>query len=497
MKTLQIAAVTALSAAVSLASVSVAAAKPEGKGKEEAAAAGDAPAPPAATPITDGKLQNWSDQFELIERTVDGKEHKIVRVVDKSSRVVLRRTGTAPNPLRRQDEVQRCVKQKLAEGVDASTAHNRCKAAGFRVDVWRKWRSEDSGATCREGIVVEGLTESHRDREKAAADGCPTPQKVRTTDDIVIDKGKEFIIHPDQLENGAMVEIQVYGRTLETKKVVDTKCEAATCAVKMERIPMERWTTSFRVIDFGALAIFERGHGVVSPTARVDTAHSQYVDFSSDAGWSLEDSPELRDQVVVKVSAVDGSKKTREIKTSPNGGVPTFGGLKDEEVVTVTISRRLPDGASVEINEVQFSAHALGFHYAPSGNYKADYSTASALALIMADEAEAVFAQTLTYSFSWKTREPGFADHFGFGLHFSALAGGEGPQDGDGSGTGSAGDTSKQAKPLSLGVGGQLTFGGDVLHLGGGYDIFSENPYLLFGVSLPDLVTLVEKAVGD
>ena len=76
-----------------------------------------------------------------------------------------------------------------------------------------------------------------------------------------------------------------------------------------------------------------------------------------------------------------------------------------------------------------------------------------------------------------------FAEDRGIGFHVAVLV-----TDADNTDAGS----DRSGSGAELGIGGQITFGDSVVHLGGGYIPGADQGYLLLGLDLPDLV----KAVG-
>lgn len=219
--------------------------------------------------------------------------------------------------------------------------------------------------------------------------------------------------------------------------------------------------------------------------SRADTRFAIYLDFPQNTSPSLS-SGLFRDAITV--TAVDKDGKTRDLALRKNTDQPTLTNPLDGDTVVIKIARKYKAAtgpSEITARTYSFTAVSGGLHAAASGENKATFGTTPAfLSVFRHDGKDPVygFAQTFSYTATRRTVDPGFFDEFGFGVHVSVLAR-ESTANEDGSS-----DT-----PLSLGVGVHVSFGNNSIQLGGGWDLVNEKAYALIGVSIPELVTLIDR----
>lgn len=424
-----------------------------------------------------------------------------------------------------------CVGKALA-------CRNQEPSDGFVLDIFRH-RMRPDGSSCRVKIPVSRLHSSTTD---TLENGCEGAHET-VMNPVPIKKGAEFTISSSDLHHGEKIEIQLFGRwvgdrivkkktsTLECGKPDGKSPACASATIKeatepvIARVPGIGESISVIPVDYNRIVPQERMHvmdaqttgckraqqfqPITSERYRADIAHELVIDldpqhqcaqgYIEDAGrserneWTISRQVELRDSLSVKAKAVNQNTdpKERDLTVGQNAGFLTVNGMKDGDDVSVTIERKVKVGKSdftIPVTQTKFKASALGFHYAPVGDYRAHYSTATALAMTTGHDASPKLAQNFAYSLYYRQNEPTILDHLGAGVHFAVLSD---PQSFDKE------DEDQNTDPISLGVGGQITLGPedgeDAVHFGFGYDVIAKGSYFLIGISLPDLLTLFKK----
>jgi len=446
--------------------------------------------------------QKWREHFTLYEKTPSGEEFEIdqaTRTIDTASELVLRRTSAVPEYIYLTDS-EREYENKGADEDDAGTCAQLVND-GLDLDVTATRR--ENGAKCFIRIPFVDLQTldyyNYYKERRLKQPHCELKVQpaVVNAPRRAIGQGESFHIATGQLEHGDVVSVELYGERIAEETVATTDCQTIdgkrlcgsqkkfTWARGMDQLQV-------RAVNFGAFVpyVLDRNMSprpITSPTCRVDIAQTVFIDFPK------EEAAVKNDDLEVQVKAVAGDK-TRDIALKSDGRRRAIvDELHDGERVTVTVRRRVRVGkASVLVKEYSFLAVGRGLHYAVAGDYAANYSTASAFVTVFSKDKAYGFAQTFAYSFYYRSLDAGIWDHLGLGFHLSALGTSEGsvtvPTDGS--------TEKKNVATISLGVGGQVTFGANIVHLGAGYDMSRQSGYVLIGMSLPDLVKFV-KTVGS
>ncbi len=429
----------------------------------------------AVTVTREAKDTPWASQFAVYEETTDGHKLPITperRFVDTRSDIVIERSMEQPEVIVSDNVYSKDGPDKLWVSVFVARGEARCR---FKLAVDQlHYTSTD--------LVTENPS-------------CPRTHEVGMLP-LQIKKGDKYRLHSDQLLHGDELEIVVYGRDVGDVTTFDAS--ASPPRVRFTSLKGAMSVFKATALDFQALRPHQRDVKrqlpipIYGPKERVDIDRDVVVDFDRvklaeekvSPGFDIARLAVLRNQLEITAKATK-EKTTRDVAVQDQGGFPTLAQAHDGELVTVSIARKATiDGKVVSVplqNDTAFSATAVGLHYAPSGDRQAYYATATALAILgTSDGARPGFAQTFAYSFFVRTREPSAWDHLAFGFHFAVL----------GSDPPSEPKDPDENKPLSLGIGLQLTLGADIVHLGGGYDMLQKMPYGIIGLSVPDLINL-------
>ncbi|MCE9578352.1 MAG: hypothetical protein K8W52_34815 [Deltaproteobacteria bacterium] len=494
---------------------------------------------PAATPAADERVprcrstfdridgdreESWDQHFELLERTADGALYKLgddSAPIDVHSDIVIRRISTDPQSIyvvdsereyedergERDDKTPAPLLARIAalrkdenelEATDDPNKPPECALRmndGFDVDV-TIFRPTDN--TCPIFAAVGALQYS----DVFSRYGVDVPAGCRATMAALTSQrelkhGDDVVISSRLLHHGDRLQIDLYGdriRDVETEFGCDTDSQTRirTCKVKYNTVWGQLVSRSLLVVDFARISPMEieRGHraSIIGTTDRVDIEDDVAVDLPDTdpllGHLRFSTNATSGGDIVVDAQGLAGTT-ARPIDIVMNGGHLTLRGLKAEEVVSLTIKKRVRKDKTdeyVEVARYQFVSVARGLHYAGNGDRAARYGTSSALVIRRPGaDREWGFAQTFSYTFFYRTRYPSIWDHLGLGVHASLLV------------VQKAADASSSDQ-LGLGLGGQLTLGQNVVHIGAGYDFKAQHAYILVGIDLPDLVTFIQKA---
>lgn len=459
----------------------------------------EVPAEPLVFPPHEPEL--WTNHFQAVEVTPGGRTVILSsdknNIVDLRSKIILKRTSTTP----------RVIKVRTNE-----------RDKHFGIEVFVQYNDGGRGRACRYMIPIPGLSRVRAKQMDNVASCNPMPTTFNEDRDIA--PGDTFEIDTSTLVHNDSVSIELRGQHLDERSSISTsKCVQADTATNGEKsvedqkirqvcpsatLPVKvhhEATFSILVKDFQTVVPYERINDAdwverVSRSRRFDIDNDLVVARSPPmpiaAGRTREG---VQDGFHVEATARKGDEEPRTVSCPHMHYGPQChaGSFADGERVTIIVSRPIVvDGQSVteEVARYELEAAALGLHWAPAGNHRAYYSTASVLAVEWgnATDPRPTFAQTFAYSLYWKHRKHRWVEAFSGGAHLAVLGNTR-----DGENDAMAAMEADEGGLVSLGIGGQLGFGWDALQVGAGYDVLTQRPYLLIGIGVPDAVKLLDR----
>lgn len=431
---------------------------------------------------TEATCDSWSNHFRVFEVADRGAKRFRLgsqpRAVDASSFIEIERISTLPETIEMIDHRQTKPDYTKLD-IDVVTSTKR---------VPRSW----AGA-CNDYIAAPTLQKKNPfSSYKQEQPGCPWVLRVSSLG-RTIRSGEKFAIPAGSFQHGQRVEIQFSHQAVGSHTRGSFDSDKKICTVETTEMCATDHTVVFYVVDFSQIAPQEatsEGARVIVDRARVDIASEVFVDFPASSPVRLELDEQLRDSIVIETTAIQGDE-SRKVAGRQRGVRRLIGELNDDEKVQITVKRRIKDGDAehlVEVGTFEFKAVAVGLHYQPAGNFSARYTTSSMLTFILDKDENPAFSQTFSYSMFYKPRSNRVLGEIGMGVHIAVLPRGETETMADGS--------EEASTELGIGLGGQITLGDNIVHLGGGYDFGRDRAYLSLGLSVPEFGAYMSELIG-
>lgn len=459
-----------------------------------------AQATPAPLVFPKPTTELWTDHFQVMEVTPGGRVVQLsgsrVNYVDLRSRIIIKRASTTPSTIK-------------VRGDDAQFKDH------FGVKVFVNYDDGSRGRACHYVVPIPGLSKLAAKPTKNLARCKPMPTTFN--EDNEIKPGDTFEIDTSTLVHNDLVDLKLMGRYIDERPSIQTaQCATTATVVEGEEVP--KGTKDRRVCPSAVVPVESRQeqsiqiivkdyqatvpHEHMGPdewTERV--TRGERFDIDNDLVVSRDPrgvrvQARTRDQVedlLVEATAKKGDAAPRTVSCPRTLYGPTCSSFEDGEEVTIVVSRPLViDGQPTheEVARFELEAAALGLHWAPAGNRRAYYSTASVLAVEWSNDQSPrpTFAQTFAYSLYWKHRKKRWIEAFSVGAHLAILGNTR-----DGEDEAMATMEPDDEGLVSLGFGGQLGFGWDALQVGAGYDVLTQRQYFLIGIGVPDAIKAVER----
>lgn len=469
------------------------------KGKPKKAAPPPAPPPPEFEEVNGEK---WTKHFSIFEITPEGRKIRVLggSVVDKHSIVVIERTSETPEFI------------EAYEGDKNFTQDAEKYKEGFRAKVIRHYFVENnSERRCQMVIAAHGLDKVGDVRSTGSnIGGCPgTPTSFVLPNKIK--KGDQFRIELGDTNVDDEIEVQMSGKTIGTTNAKEKDCTEKICKTSKVPLPGLSDAIKFRVADFYSTAPWEKRPQKVSrrmsaSSAQITPRQGQWESlvaegdrFDPRRGLVFDSDPRLttrkfNEHIAVKATIQRNGERLDEVTCNSDGPRPKCSGIfRDGDTVTFRIVRKHKvEGKEIEetIRTYSLEASTPGLHWAPFGDHRAYYSSATAVAVAFPDNSsELTFAQTAAYSVYVKSQERIWLEAISVGAHFAVL----GDLDDESSEEDNQDSKAGEKSPVSFGIGGQLGLGKDAFQLGAGYDFISDHPYLFVGISVPDAIKGIQK----